>query len=161
MAKAPEAAPEEQTAAIELGISSRKKIPQADFHLTEGVQSFFTCHPSIGTTKKDLLLPELWSHVARSVRPMSEIRVMPKGGAFYARLLVLHATPTEVFVHLLEYHDLDKVDPRQLSDDKFKIDYDAVQQFHVIRRSDNAVVQAGLRTQREAIAWLAEQRKAA
>jgi hypothetical protein len=142
---------------VELPLPSRKKIPQSDFHLTEGAQTFFTCHPAIGTTKEDLLIPELWSHCARIIRPMSEIRVMPKGGAFYARLLVLHATPTEAFVHLLEYHDLDKVDPRKMQDDKYKIDYDSVQEFHILRRSDKVVVHANMRTRREALAWLDEQ----
>lgn len=61
-----------------------------------------------GATFQDILEPEYWMHVADRVRPSDVIRAIAADQTFYAELLVLRKSRTEVFVAVLNHVDLTK-----------------------------------------------------
>lgn len=65
--------------------------PIQSAHLTpaEFKRTVFYASPLTGTKPEDLLDPEYWVHVARSLAPGNKIEAFAEDGSFYVELLVL------------------------------------------------------------------------
>ena len=84
-------------------------VPQLDaqrFQLAEHERNVFICTIEGGVTRKNILDPAFWAHVANKLRPYTEIILRCDDGTLYARVLVTQAERTWARVHVLEWHDL-------------------------------------------------------
>ena len=139
-----------------------KKLAEADLSLTEHTQNLYTVKAPVGTTREEVLESVFWGHVARKLSPMSEIRIMPKDGAWYGVYLVLYADNLNVSIKELQHYILEDVDPADLDSDAFFIEWGSpAVKFRVIRKADNSVMKDQLKTKNDAIKWMADNLKSA
>ena len=139
-----------------------RKLNEADFSLTESVQMFITVTPPVGTSREDMLKPIFWSHVARRMRALSEIRAMPKDGRWYGVYLVLYADQSQAQVKELSFHDLDMVKESEVSSDPYLVKFISPPvRYGVIRKADNHVMKDKFQTRGEAEEWKNQNMKAA
>lgn len=131
-----------------------KKLSEADLSLTESMQIFYTACPQVGTKREDLLKPIFWAHVAKKLRPMSEIRVMPKDGAWYGVYLVVYSDQVQAKVKELAFHQLSSDVEEAEPNDPYTIKWISPPvKFGVIRNADKTVVKDGFKTKEEAVLW--------
>ena len=132
-----------------------KKLAEGEFKLTESEQIFQTAIPPVGTTREDMLNPVFWTHVARYMRPMSEIRVMPRDGARYGLYLVIFADRVSARVKELGFWPLENIKPEDVDNGAFFVKWIAPPvRFGVMRKVDNTVVKDGFQTKEDAIVWM-------
>lgn len=131
-----------------------KKISEADFTLTEAVQIFQTATPSAGTTREDVLDPIFWAHVAKNLRPMTEIRIMPKDGSWYGVYLCIYADRTQAKVVELSFHKMSEV-VEEAVPTGYEVKWRGpVAKWGVVRLADKESVQDGFPAKEEAQKWL-------
>ena len=133
---------------------SIRKLSEADLSLTQSLQIFYTATPPVGTTREDMLKPIFWSHVARKLRPMSEIRAMPKGGEWYGIYLVLYADQTQAQLKELEFYTLDTLTEPDAESDPYLVKWiSPPSKWGVVRKADKVTVKDGFANKDAAIAW--------
>lgn len=136
-----------------------KKIAEAEFTLTEAAQIFQTATPPAGTTREDVLDPVFWAHVAKNLRPMSEIRIMPKDGAWYGVYLCLYADRTQAKIVELSYHPMSSI-KEEVTASGYEVKWISPPvKWGVIRLADKENVKDGFPTKEEAQKWLANYQK--
>ena len=59
-----------------------------------------------GTTRKDMINPLFWAHVAAKLRPYTELTIRCDDGTFYAKAVVTQAERTWARISILSWHDL-------------------------------------------------------
>ena len=141
-------------------VAAVKKLAEADFELSESMQMFMTAIPPAGTTKEDLLNPVFWSHVAKRLEPMTEIRVMPKDGAWYGTYLVVYSDHVQVQVQELTHHKLGEI--KSGGADLYYVKYLSPAptiKFCVYRKEDNERISEGHQTEQAAVIWMREHAK--
>ena len=130
------------------------------FKATETVQQAFTCTPSGGVTKDEIMEPTFWAAVCSGVQPFAIIQVMPEDSSFYARLLVRSVGPSSLKVFMLEYHDLD-VAVEEPEAPAYTVGWAGPSaKYRVTRTVDKRVMIDGFVTKDEANTWISEQMKA-
>jgi hypothetical protein len=111
-------------------------------------------------TLQSCLQPEFWQHIARRLRPLSEIVVYSHDFAWRATLLVRSATPKSARVVMLTFSDLDaaETEGRKLAPDATltTIWKGPALKHAIIRKGDKSIVEQGFETKPEAEARLAE-----
>ena len=131
-----------------------KKLNEADFSLTESVQMFITVTPAVGTTREDMLKPVYWTHVARRLKALSEIRAMPKDGKWYGIYLVLYADQSQAKLKELAFYDLEKMEAPDSDSDPYIVKFISPPvRYGIIRKSDNHVMKDKFQTKEEAMGW--------
>lgn len=133
-----------------------RKLNEVDFSLTESVQMFITVTPPVGTTREDMLTPSFWTHVARRMKPMSEVRAMPRDGNWYGVYLVIYADQSHARVKELSFHVLDSVADPGAEADPYYVSWISPApnvQFGVRRKSDKHIMEKGFRTRELALEW--------
>jgi hypothetical protein len=119
--------------------------------------------PEATNQLKDVLNPAYWAHVAAKLALYDEIEVIPEGGAWYAKLLVvgcskLHAKVAVLLVKQLQEKASDKpVGDEGSGGEKpaFSVAFKGPQRkWSVIRTSDNAYVKEGFDNKEDAAKWL-------
>ena len=133
-----------------------KMLNEADFTLTEAAQVFNTVTPPAGTTREDMLRPLFWAHVAKNLRPLTEVRAMPKDGSWYGLYLVLYADRTQAKVKELGFWSLDESAPAPDAEDYEVKWISPPSKWGVIRLADKEKVQDGFPSKDEALKWLAQ-----
>ena len=138
-----------------------KKVSEAEFQLTESVQASYTAMPQVGTTREDVLKPAFWVHVAKYLKPMTEIRVLPKDGSWYGRYLVLYVDSIQARVKELEFHVLEEVAEAQDDSGPYAIKWSGpAAKFRIVRKADGKILKEGFGTRGEAAAWMFANTKA-
>jgi hypothetical protein len=111
-------------------------------------------------TLHSCLQPDFWAHVARRLRPLSEITVYAHDFSWRAALLVRSATPMTARVVLLSFIDLDaaEAEGRKIAPDaSLTTTWKGPSAKHaIVRKSDKAIVEQGFETKADAEARLAE-----
>lgn len=106
------------------------------------------------------LQPDFWQHVARRLRPLSEIIVYSHDYAWRATLLVRSAAPMSARVAMLTFQDLDaaEAEGRKLAPDAtMTTTWKGPSAKHCItRKGDKSIVEQGFETKADAEARLAE-----
>lgn len=141
-------------------IKRRIRLNSQDMQLTEGQQSMYTATPPAGTTREDVLDPSFWTHVATRVRPMTEVTVIPKDGAWYGKYFVRYADRTSARVAELMYQKLEVVTAADIDNDMFGVDFTTGQQFFVFRKADKTVLQESFQNKEDAVQWMHDHMKA-
>ena len=134
-----------------------KKLSEADISLTESLQIFYTVTPPTGTTREDMLKPIFWSHVARRLRPLAEIRAIPKDGKWYGVYLVLYSDHLQAKLKELSFHNLEAIEEPDITSDPYIVEWISPPvKYGVRRKADKHVVKDGFPTKEQAIAWKAQ-----
>lgn len=108
-------------------------------------------------TRKDLLKPEFWSHIAGQARPGDLIDVRVDDESFFAQYYVKSCSRTYVQVFELNWFDLSdaKTEKLQESMEEFEYKYRGPYAKHsILRKSDGAVMIEKLDTKEAAVKWL-------
>lgn len=98
-------------------------------------------------TLQSCLQPDFWQHIARRLRPLSEIIVYSHDYGWRATLLVRSATPLSARVVLLSFTDLDaaEAEGRKLAPDATLTTTwkGPALKYCIVRKGDKAVVEQG------------------
>jgi hypothetical protein len=108
-----------------------------------------------GVTKEDLLRPEFYAGIAPKLKPFYKIEVRAEDLSFYAELLVLQATKTAAKVTILNFLELSSPSSSDLKElNGFLVEYKGLNQWCVIRKSDNALIEKNHATEADALGAL-------
>ena len=114
-----------------------KRIQQARFKQAEGVRNVYYITAEVGTEWSDVMNPDYWAHIARTLRPADLVEVMDEGGTFYGRVLVIEVKQVAVVVQQLDLYDLTKLPKGAVSaDDVYSIDWKGPHLKFVIMRGN-------------------------
>ena len=132
------------------------KIAEGDVQQTEAVQSFFTATAPANTPREALVDPVFWTHAARKLRPLSEIRVIAQDSSWYAHIFVMYSAGLDIKLHELGYWELGEIDAGVGAENsEFKVVWAGpTAKFRVIRKVDNVVMQSGFSDKNTAAVWL-------
>ena len=134
---------------------SKESLSQFDYGSTR-----FDAKIPYGVTLEDVLQPDFWAHHAKDLRPFDEIRVRADDGTWAAYLIVLDCARTWAKVHVLSQHNLvSEVSVTSEAEVKAFIEshevrHSAGRKWHIIRKSDRAVMSENIEQKEEAVAWL-------
>src|SRR3990167_1232526 len=131
-----------------------KKLSEANLALTESLQIFYTATPPVGTTREDMLKPIFWSHVARKLKPLTEIRAIPKDGLWYGVYLVLYADQLQAKLKELSFYSLEALEEPGSVADPYIVEWISPPvKYGIRRKADKHVMKDGFHTKDQAIAW--------
>lgn len=113
-------------------------------------------------TKREVLEPSYWAHVAARLRPGSRIEVAAEDGSWLMELYVVASCKVWAKVHVLHDYDLTStaLSPSPPSDDFYVKWGGANAKFRVHRLRDKTVVKDGFETAEAATLWKTEHMKA-
>lgn len=116
---------------------------------------------SAGTPYKDVLRPDFWTHVAAKLKKWSKVTVIPEDGAYYAELLVVMTSKTDVVVKQLLFMQLEATQEVVVDSKDYRIDFGGpAVKWRVTRKNDRKVVKDGFENTELAKAWLRDYEKA-
>lgn len=131
-----------------------RKLNERDIALTESIQVFYTVTPPLGTTREDMLKPVFWTHVARRLKALSEVRAMPRDGKWYGIYLVLYASESQAQLKELAFYDLDTVTQPDVATDPYYVEWISPPvRYGVRRKSDKHIMKDGFQTREQAFNW--------
>lgn len=128
------------------------KILQQQIKPAEFIRTVHAARPEPGTTLNDMLSPDYWAHVAKTLKAGDRIEVRPPEGEWFAELYVRSTSDTAVNVVVLqkfEFGTETKSAPVE-AEVKFRGD----KKWSVIRKGDKSVLIEGLETKSAAEDWL-------
>ena len=127
----------------------QNRIKQADF-----IRTVWSAQPEPGTTLDEMLLPEYWAHVAKTLKKGDRIDVTSDDGEWFAELYVRASSDNSVAVVVLQKHVFSA--PAPVADGTFELKHRGGAKWSVIRRSDKRVMVENLETRPEAESWVAK-----
>lgn len=118
-----------------------------------------------GAKLEDILKPEFWLHISSRLGPFDRIEIMPKDGSFWSEFIVMAAGNGWAKVYNLSWHTLgtgaiEAMNMQQRHSSHEIIWRGPVEQFCVMRKSDQKVVHTGEKQYTGAEAWLNNHLKA-
>lgn len=117
----------------------------------------------LGVTPQDALRPDFWAHQAVRLKPMDEVRVRARDGTWVGYYIVLDCSRTWAKLQQLSLHHLTTSDvaATQASEEdvrafiaKHEVKHRGPHGWSILRRSDNAVIEQGIKIKDEALGWL-------
>lgn len=150
--------------------STNLRLNDADFQDVEFKNRTHLAEPDAAHPYEALFSPLYWSNTANKMKAKDVIRVIPKGMAYFAELLVIEVGPSAdqpgaPFARVIQLRKIDlnaKKKAIELEDfDGFKIKDRGGKGWSVIRKAGNSVVKEGCATEAEAQVWLAQHSKPA
>lgn len=132
------------------------QLNPARLSLFEHTNTAYLATVETGTTEKDLLNPNFWSHIAPKLRPYDEIRVCCDDGSFYVTLLVVSCDRTWAKVKVKKDGWMNLEDETNVPENsEYEIKWGGPYlKFRVIRKKDGGVLRDKLQTKKEASDWL-------
>lgn len=128
-------------------------------HLAENARQDWVVNAEAGTAVEDVLHPGYWAFVANEFNDFDRIEVRLESGEWIVELVVLEHDRNWARVKQLQFYDLTegvREAPIKLESD-YRVDYKGPQHLHcVIRISDSATIQSGIKTKAEAQRWLVD-----
>lgn len=109
-----------------------------------------------GTTIENILNPIFWTHVAKNLCLLDEIKILTEDRTFYARVLVTGVDKQSARVFVLEYKDLTEAEAFQPSEGLAKesdylIEYAGkTAKWRVVRLADRKTIKSGMESREEA-----------
>ncbi len=117
--------------------------------------------PEAGTKIEAMLDPTYWRHVARLLKPLDRLEVMPEDGAWYAELMVIFTAQNEVKVKQLSFIELDAVDVDAIVTDTHEVKWRGPSaKFGVVNTKTGEVLKDGFADKQLAASYMAEHLKA-
>jgi hypothetical protein len=128
----------------------QNRIKQADF-----IRTVWSAQPEPGTTLDEMLLPEYWANVAKTLKKGDRIDVTSADGEWLAELLVRASADNSVTVSVLQKYVFSTPEA-PVVDDAFDIKHRGGAKWSVLRKSDKRVMVENLETRNEAESWVAK-----
>lgn len=126
------------------------KVRPAEF-----LRNIYAATPEAGTTLEDILNPDYWVHVAKTLHISDRIEVIPEDGSFYAELFVVSVTSNLVKVKLLSHHVLNDVGLPAEPEDEYEVVWRGQTNKHTVwRKKDKHIMKDGFATKQEAAQWM-------
>jgi hypothetical protein len=125
----------------------QNRLKQAEF-----VRTVWAAQPEPGTTLDEMLQPEYWAHVAKSLKQGSRIEVTAADGEWFAELFVRSATANDVKVFLLRHQVFSEA---KAPEGDLEAKHRGGAGWSVVRKSDKRVLVEKLETRGEAEDWIA------
>ena len=122
-------------------------LKQAEF-----TRTVFTAKPEPGTTLDEMLAPEFWAHVAKTLKPGDRIEVTAGDNEWFAELMVRSTTANEAKVFLMR--QVSFATP-QAESGEVEIKHRGRAGWSVVRKSDKAIQFEGGETRADAEAFAA------
>lgn len=139
-----------------------RALVESDMQLAEFNTVRYRVTPKSGVLPGDLLQPEYWSHVARKLSPLTEIRAICQDGSWMADYIVLNSGMNWAKVMKIGEWQLQDSSPTPTAAGYETEWAGPVHKHRVVRtvagRKD--ILQHGFATDMAASAWLAEHLKA-
>lgn len=134
---------------------------QQRFNLAEVLRQDWVVNAEAGTTIDEALDTQYWSHVAVHLQPLDTIEVREETGEWILKLRVINTGRNWAQMFEEQRFELTTRAERMVSVERYRIEYKGAVRLHcVIRNNDNEIVQQGMRTKAEAIAWLESHERA-
>lgn len=131
------------------------KILQHGLRQADYTRNIWSIVPEAGTSLEDVLAPEFWANVSKSLKKGDHIDVVPDSGEYYAELFVVAAG--DKFAKVVVLRRVDFTQPGIKSDaSEFEAKHRGGAGWSVIRKSDKSVMFEKAATKAEAEAWIAE-----
>ena len=131
------------------------KLLQKQIKPSEFIRTVWSAQPEPGTTLNDMLQPEYWAHVSKTLKQGDRIEVTDAGNAWFAELFVRSASANDAKVVVLRSNVFDT--PAKADDgDPYEIKHRGGAGWSVVRKSDKKVVFEKGATRDEAEAALAK-----
>jgi hypothetical protein len=112
-----------------------------------------------GTALADVLKPDFWAHVGRSLKPCDHIEVIAEDFSWFAELIVLEADRTWAKVAALRFVEL-QGQSVQTPDAEYEITFKGPDKKHcVVRKSDKKIMVQGIALKVDAETWIREHQK--
>lgn len=129
------------------------KILQRQIQQAEFARTVWVVKPEPGVTLEQLLQPESWAHVAKSLKPGDLIDVLSADNEWYAELFVRASTDNETKLAVLKHYVFSESKPTVDGEVEVKHRGEA-KKWSVLRKSDKAVLVEGLETRGAAEDWV-------
>lgn len=139
------------------------RLNDGDFQDVEFKNRTHLAEPDAAHNYDALFSPLYWSNVAKKMQVKDVIRVIPKGMAYFAELLVVEVGPTTdrpgaPFARVIQLRKIDLSAKKKAAVLEpitgFKIKDRGPKGWSVIRLAGNSVVKEGCATEAEAQTWL-------
>lgn len=127
----------------------QRHIQQADF-----VRTVLAATPEPGTKLDDMLQPDYWAHIAKTLKPGYLIEVRSPDGEWYAELYVRSANDNSAHVVPLRVHSFAEAAPKGATQPDVDVKFRGDKKWSVVRKSDKAVLVEGLDTKGSAEDWV-------
>jgi len=130
-----------------------KPLVRANLKLLETTNVSWRAVVPTGTTRQQLVLPDLWRSVGQDFHVFDHLHVVDEASTFYAHLLVVESHPGFVSVIELNYHPL----PRMIAADgadvppNFEIVHCGPEKLWTIKRNDGALYGEGFGSRADAL----------
>jgi hypothetical protein len=125
------------------------QVRDINFQLEQQIFQRWAFTAPHGSKFEDMMEPSFWASVAHKVQPWDVIAVKAEDHSFWGELLVLHKEKFSLQVGKLRYFELDKLETKvakgelALSQNDYRIEFDAKNKWKCIRKSDNAQIFQG------------------
>lgn len=131
------------------------KLLQKQIKPSEFIRTVWSAQPEPGTTLNDMLQPEYWAHVSKTLKQGDRIEVTDSGTGWFAELFVRSAGHNDARVVVLRSYVFDT--PAKADDGHpFEVKHRGGAGWSVVRKADKAVVFEKGATRDEAEAALAK-----
>lgn len=131
------------------------KLLQNRIKPAEFIRTVWGAQPEPGTTLDEMLSPEYWAHVAKSLKVGDRIDVTAADGSWFAELFVRAVRPNDVRVAVLREVRFG-VDTKTPVPPNYEIKHRGGAGWSVIRHPDKSIMFEGGATKEEANKWVAE-----
>lgn len=129
------------------------KILQRQIQQAEFARTVWVVKPEPGVTLEQLLQPEAWAHVSKSLKPGDLIDILPADNEWYAELFVRASTDNEAKLVVLKHYAFSESKPT--IDGEVEVKHrGGAKKWSVLRKSDKAVLVEGLETRGQADDWV-------
>ena len=128
--------------------------------LAEFVRRLFTVIIPVDTTRKDVLNPRFWEHVAKKLAINDRIEIMPEDSSYFMEVIVTNVDRQRVAVSELRYINLAGVEtpnnaPDANADSLYEYKYRGSNLKHcIMHKIDGSALKEGCTSKDDAIAWL-------
>jgi hypothetical protein len=129
------------------------KLLQNRIKPAEFIRTVWSAQPEPGTTLEEMLLPEYWSNVAKTLKAGDRIDVTSAEATWFAELFVRSAGDKDAKVHVMR-HIVFNAPVDKEADATLDVRHRGGAGWSVVRKSDKAVLFEGGKTREEAESWV-------
>ena len=134
-----------------------RKLNASRFSAANQVRNVWAVTPEEGTDFDELLRPDYWAHIAKSLRPNDILEVVPDENDYFARLMVRDVGNIWAEVVLLDRYEFEAIEDRTVRPDGLAVTWKGPHlRFSVIRVADGKVVKTGFAEKAAASRWIAD-----
>lgn len=133
---------------------SPPKLHPGRLSTLESVERQWHAELPAGTTPEDIMKPEYWAHLARTIRPMDTIKVFCEDGSWEGLYRVMFVSTAEIRISECWSKSHETIDMKAESESHEIKWISPTKKFGVIRKDDGSVIQDGFYPKEQAQAYM-------